>query len=231
MTCPNLDCDEGSITLTGLDFIYNGRQMSDLIWSANGYLQVGADITNLSGPNQNLPDPAAPNNVLAPLWADLDMDACVTGSDKRGWYFGSASDGPIIYDIIEWKEAALKSDPSACFSFQVWIKRETDEIWFVYGPQTEPLSTATVGLENQYGSAGYSYYYNDSGVAPTAGTTLKAIHTSDAATFTYALEMGPTLGVDVTNTVQVSNSRTDRVLRDSAMVRVGRQLYLPMLIR
>ena len=200
------------------------------MWSTNGYIQIGAETSDLSGPNQNLPNPTTPNNVLAPLWADLDLDACVTGSNKMGWYFGSASDGPIIYDIFEWKEAALKSDPSTCFSFQVWIKRGTDEIWFVYGPQTGSLSAATVGLENQHGSAGYSYYYNGSGTAPIEGTTLKVINSVDEAILTYALAFGPALGVDVTNVVHVTNSRTDRVLQASATVHVSLQIYLHLLI-
>ena len=229
--CPNSDCDGGSLILTGLDFFYNGRHVSDLTWSTNGLIQVGTEIVDLSGPNQNLPDPAAPNNLIAPLWADLDLDACTTGSEKRGWYFGSATDGTFVYDIIEWKEAALKNDPTACFSFRVWFKRGTDEIWFVYGPQTDAITTATVGLENQHGSAGFSYFYNGTGLAPVEGTTLKAIHSVDQANFTYALEIGSGIGNDVINTAHVTNSHTDRVISNSATVHVGLHTYLPLLVR
>ena len=229
--CPNLDCDEGTSNLTGLDFIYNGRRFSDLMWSANGFVQVGDADTYLSEPNQNLPDSVAPNNILAPLWTDLEIDTCSTGGEKMGWYFGSATDGDFVYDIVEWKEAALKNDPTACYSFQIWIKRGTDQIWYVYGPQTAPLTVGTVGLENQYGSAGYSRFYNGSGIAPTEGTTLKAINSVDEASFTYSLEMGSALGVDVINTVQIINSGTGQVFQDFATVQIGRQIYLPLLIR
>lgn len=229
--CPDMDCDEGTIMLTGFDFFYNGREVNDLVWSTNGYIQVSTDSPDLSSFNQNLPDPVAPNNVIAPLWADLDTHACSLGSEKAGWYRGSATDGTFIYDIVEWKEVALKSDPTICFSFQIWMKKGTDEIWFVYGPQTGTITTATVGLENQHGSAGYTHFYNGSGTAPTEGTTLKAVHDVGQVNFTYALELGPTLGVDVTNTVQAFNTRTESVISASTMVRVAKHIFLPFLIR
>lgn len=221
-SCPDDRCDDAAIELGGLDFFYNGRHVSDLEWSTNGYLQVSAETQNLAAPNQNLPDPALPNNILAPLWADL-IDGTL--------YYALVSYGDQVYYVFEWKDAALKSDPDRQYSFQIWIEIGTDGIWFVYGPQTGAITTATVGLENQHGSAGYSYYYNGSGIAPPEGSTLKVIHDVDQANFTYALEMGPTLGWDVTNVVQVTNSRTDRVLQASATVHVSLQIYLPLLIR
>ena len=76
----------------------------------------------------------------------------------------------------------------------------------------------------------HTYFYNSTGTAPTGGTTLKAVHLTQAV-FTYQLEMGAEIGVDVVNTVEVTNDRTGRVYQDSATVQVGAQLYLPMLTK
>ena len=229
--CPGGDCDDASIAISGFDFSFYGQHVSDLVWSTNGFLQVATEISNLSGPNQDLPDPAAPNNLIAPLWADLDLNGCSVPDRTSAWYRIFASVDNVPYYIFEWENAALKSDLNACFSFQVWIKTGTDEIWFVYGPQTGTIGSATVGIENPYGSAGYSYYYNGVGSAPVEGTTLKAVTQVDQAIFTYALLIDAEIGDNVSNVVEATNTRTGRVMDASAAVQVGERIYLPVLIR
>ena len=225
--CPG-DCDNGAFVVSGLDFYYFGQQVTDLVWSTNGYLQVGADIPDLTAPNQDFPDPTAPNHVLAPLWADLDLDGCTVSGRPSAWYRIFAQVNGISYYIFEWENAALKSDPNSCFTFQVWIKTGTSEIWFVYGPQTDSLATGTVGIENQNGNMGDTYFYNGTGIAPANGTTLKV---DNSVVFTYQLEVGAVIGVDVVNTVEVTNNTFGRVYQDSVTVQVGARLYLPLLIR
>jgi hypothetical protein len=217
--------------LSGFDFYYLGQHVTDLVWSTNGFLQVGADIPDLTAPNQDFPDPAAPNNVLAPLWADLDLDGCNVVGKEGAWYRIFAEVSGVNYYIFEWENAALGSDLSSCFTFQVWIKTGTDEIWFVYGPQTGTLNTGTVGFENQYGSAGDTVFYNGSGIAPIEGTNLKAVNSVDQAVFTYQLAVGSEIGVDIVNTVAATNDRTGRVLTAATTVHVGERLYLPVMIR
>jgi uncharacterized repeat protein (TIGR01451 family) len=229
--CPGGNCDDAAFALSGFDFYYLGQHVTNLVWSTDGFLQVGSDIPDLTDPNQDFPDPATPNNVLAPLWTDLDLDSCTVNGKESAWYRIFAEVSNANYYIFEWENAALKSNPASCFTFQVWIKTGTDEIWFVYGPQTGTFDTATVGIEDQYGSTGYTYFYNGAGITPVEGTTLKAVNTVDQAVFTYQLEMGPEIGVDVINTVEVTNDRTGRVITSSARVQVGERIYLPLVIR
>jgi len=229
--CPGNDCDDAAYALSGFDFYYLGQHITNLVWSTNGFLQVGANIPDGTALNQNFPDPTVPNNVLAPLWADLDLDGCTASGRSSAWYRIFAQVSNVNYYIFEWENAALKSDSTACFTFQVWIKTGTNEIWFVYGPQTGTINTATVGIENQYGSAGDIYFYNGTGTSPVEGTTLKAINSIDQAVFTYQLAIGPEIGVDVINTVEATNDRTGRVISASARVQVGEQAYLPIVIR
>lgn len=226
--CPDNNCDNSAIALSGFDFYFYGQHVTDLVWSTNGYIQVGTEISSLSEPNQDLPDPAAPNNLIAPLWMDFVLDSCSSGSSKMGWYRGFVTDGVYDYYVIEWKEAALKSNPDSCFSFQVWIKRGTDQIWFVYGPQTDAVETATVGIENPSGSAGFTYYYNGNSSAPIEGSTLKADRI-DRAVFTYSLEIGDDIWTDVTNVAEATN--TSSVKQASATVQMGEHIFLPVLSR
>jgi minor extracellular serine protease Vpr len=228
--CPDVACDDAAMALTGLDFYYNGRPVGDVVWSTNGFLQVGSEIPDLTTPNQNLPNPVSPNNLIAPLWTDLDLD----GGDGVGsgtWYWGFFQYGTDDYYIFEWEEAALKSNPARRYSFQVWIKTGTDEIWFVYGPQTVPVTTGTVGVENQYGMAGYTHFYNGSGTAPIDGTSLKVLTEVDQAVFTYALELGPTLGVGVTNIATATDTVTNRTIQDSVTIWLGDRQFLPFVVR
>jgi len=233
--CPDTNCDDAALVISGLDFYFNGRSASELVWSTNGYLQVGSAILGLSSPNQNLPDTAIPNNIIAPFWTDLDLDGGAgDGSGHGALYYAlvqvGEGTGPIYY-VFEWKEAALKDDFSSQYSFQVWIERGTEHIWFVYGPQTAALTTGTVGVENLYGSVGFTYFFNGSGIAPVEGTTLKASAILDSAVYAYSLVMGADKSIDVVNTAQAKNQLTDQLLQATTTVFVGDYVFLPLVVR
>jgi hypothetical protein len=230
--CPDADCDDAALVISGLDFYFNGRSAGEVVWSTNGYLRVGSLISNLSSPNQNLPDTADPNNLIAPLWTDLDLEG--GGLGHGALYYAlvqvGGNTGPVYY-VFEWKEAALKGDPSSQYSFQVWIERGTEHIWFVYGPQTAALTTGTVGIENLYGSVGFAYFFNGNGIAPVDGTTLKISATLDSDAYAYSLEMGPDKGVEVVNTAQAENQLTGQLLQATATVFVGDHVFIPLVVR
>ena len=229
--CPNNNCDDAAVALSGFDFFFYGQPVSDLIWSTNGYLQVGTQISNITSAHQELPDPEAPNNLIAPLWMDLDLENCSSSTSATGWYRGYVTDGTYDYYVFEWKEAALKNDPESCFSFQVWIKRGSDEIWFAYGPQTGAVDAATVGIENLDGSAGDSYYFNGTGSAPINGSSLKVVRNDSQAIFTYDLLIDANIGQDVINLVEATNTNNGTVMQASTIVQVGERIYLPTVMR
>jgi uncharacterized repeat protein (TIGR01451 family) len=225
VACPDTNCDDAALVISGLDFYYNGRSVAEVVWSTNGYLEVGSIVSNLSSPNQNMPDTTLPNHVLAPFWADL-----INGT----WFYAlvqvGGETGPVYY-IFEWKDAELKGDPSSQFSFQVWIERGTENIWFVYGPQTTLMTTGTVGAENRYGSVGFSYFYNGVGSAPVDGTTLKVRSILDVAEMTYALRAGQEKGTNIVNLARAQNQITNQVLEAGVTVYVGDSVYLPLVLR
>jgi uncharacterized repeat protein (TIGR01451 family) len=77
-------CDEAYVNLTGVDFYYNGEHYTTLGLVTNGYAIPGGLtlVSQISWDNQQFPNPAQPNNVIAPFWDDLNLDAA-TGT-RRG---------------------------------------------------------------------------------------------------------------------------------------------------
>jgi uncharacterized repeat protein (TIGR01451 family) len=162
------DRDEGGLIFSGLDFYYQGVHYDSVIVSVNGTVEVGT-ASSVAAPwtNTDLPDPAVPNNLLAPFWTDLDLR---TSGD---WYVGALTDGVDTWDIFEWENVPEWGNPSAQHTFQVWIERGTEAIHFIYQKISPAVpSSLTVGAENADGTLGDSYYFNSAGTAPAVGTDL-----------------------------------------------------------
>jgi uncharacterized repeat protein (TIGR01451 family) len=158
--CP-ANCDDGGFVISGLDITYLGQPVNEAILSVNGTLELGlASGVYATYANQNLPDPATPNNILAPWWTDLNL------TDAGQWYLGALTDGVFTYDIFEWAAVPRFGDPASTFSFQIWLARGTDLIWFAYGPATGDTGDGTVGAENDDGTVGVTAYYDGTGTLP-----------------------------------------------------------------
>ena len=138
--------------------IFTGESYSTLGVVSNGYVVPGgADVADISFDPQTLPDPAAPNNVLAPFWSDLD------GSAAAGVRVAELCDGSISPDcwiVIEWEVNVYGGDASDPRIFQLWMgENGTEDITFAYDPTNLPADPPiprglTVGAENSNGSAG-----------------------------------------------------------------------------
>jgi uncharacterized repeat protein (TIGR01451 family) len=156
---PPSNPDDGAYVISGLDFLYQGVQYTDAIWSVNGTLEVGtASGVAASASNRFMPDPAIPNNLLAAWWTDLDL------STSGNWYLGALTDGVNVFDIFEWENVPRFGDPTSTASFQIWLVRGTNLAWFTYGGFTGSVADGTIGVENADGTFGYTYYYGEGGV-------------------------------------------------------------------
>ena len=235
LPCSSL-CDETGIILdlgaVGLDFSYGGVTYSTMTMVSNGYLIVG-DGTTLSFINQRLPDPAPPNNVIAPYWTDLDLDGTAPDDGGSGtWYFAVLTDTEtnIDYLVAEWKDVAQFGIPGSAHSFQIWIRAGSSEIFMVYGPTTATASPLTVGAENQDGSVGDNYYVDltpagidGEGTAPIEGDELAVITEFTPATYAIRFEArGVRRGIYL-NTVEMTSNIFEGTSLASAEVRVTRR--------
>ncbi|MCD6401144.1 MAG: DUF11 domain-containing protein [Anaerolineales bacterium] len=233
--CPDIACNDNSILLNGLNFTFNGEPVKTILWHTDGFLGINNSTIITQTVNQHFPDSSEPNNVIAPLWMDFDLD----GGDGEGGghlYNARIYDGTYDYTVFEWEKAQLISDTNSSYTFQVWFREGTDELWFVYDALTGTLTTtitATVGAENFDGSEGVSYYYNGTGTPPTKGTSLKVIANADQSIFTYAVKASTELDKTIINTVELANSQTQDKRTASVYSVIGWacQLFLPLISR
>ena len=171
LTCNN-DCDDGGYAFNVPPYTYNGQTYTQTLMSVNGTLEAGFNSGQFSSfNNQNLPDATAPNNILAPFWRDLNLNA------GGNMYSGTLSAGPFSWTIYEW-EAVPHFGSSNSVSMQVWIGVNgtpvEGDIHFVYGDMSSGTANGgTVGAENATGSLGKSYFYNGNGNAPVEGDEIR----------------------------------------------------------
>lgn len=155
----------GDETITNYNvpsFQFAGVANTRVGFVSNGYLVVGggtaADVQFI---NQNLPDPARPNNVLAPFWTDLNP---AFGGAMR---VGILTDGVNRWLVFDWENVANYSD-RAPNDFQVWIGLNgVEDITFTYGDVSGgDMGYLTVGAENSFGNSGQNFYVDGIGTPP-----------------------------------------------------------------
>ncbi len=137
--------DETIVNYNVPGFLYGGQTYTRIGLTSNGYAVVGggtaADVQFI---NQNLPNPALPNNVLAPFWTDLNPAA---GGALR---IASLTDGVSSWLVLDW-EAVKEYSASLYNSFQIWILLgAVEDISFTYGELqgNGDIGFLTVGAEN-----------------------------------------------------------------------------------
>lgn len=137
-------------------FSYGDETYTRLGIVSNGYLVIGGGTAEDVDFNaQTLPDPARPNNVLAPYWTDLDPGS---GGQIR---IGTLTDGADTWIVVDYEKVVLFGT-STQRSFQVWIGVQGDanpgeDVTLTFGPEMgagDPTAGLTVGAENRDGSSG-----------------------------------------------------------------------------
>jgi minor extracellular serine protease Vpr len=242
-------CDEAIVNLT-LDtpFEYLGQTYDKLGLVSNGYLiPGGGELSDVTFNNQRLPDPAMPNNVIAPLWTDLDMDGSAADDPGGGtWTIAVLEDGSDEFLVVEWEDAQQYGDATTTYTFQVWIQLGTSKVWFVYEDLPGDLAAygLTVGAEDAGGETGATYYYNPNdlgappeGIAPQAGSDLTVESLASTASFTFSLlvdslaDLAEGQGV-ITNIVQARNDRNGEIMTAwTATAIQTTNAYLPLVMR
>ncbi|GAA4608773.1 hypothetical protein GCM10023107_88300 [Actinoplanes octamycinicus] len=142
--------DEQTANLDVPGFVYNGKTYGKVGISSNGYLLPGGSGGDADQARPGtLPDPAAPNNVIAPFWTDLD------GTGMTGAMANVLTDGVWNWLVIEWQENVAGTGTPRVF--QAWIGvNGVQDVQFAYKFDTiadsgRPL---VVGAENAEGTRG-----------------------------------------------------------------------------
>ncbi|XOV78342.1 MAG: S8 family serine peptidase [Aestuariibacter sp.] len=191
LTC-SATCDDSFVTVTtGSPISYLGEEYSTIHVSSNGFVVLGDDSTGANfSQTQELPSVDAPNNVVAPLWMDLDL----AGGDGAGELYATdlnlSSDfgcGEFCSDyyIVEWRGAEIYQAPGESYTFQLWFEKGTDNAYFYYGEvgsYPEILNQfglgLTVGAENKGGNVGITSTRiasdgTQTGTLPAAGDIVR----------------------------------------------------------
>ncbi len=135
----------GDETITNFgvsSFEYGSETYDEVGMVSDGYVVIGGgDSSDVNYIPQDLPDPARPNNVIAPFWTDLNPDF---GGQM---FAGELTDGIDSWVILEWSSVSFY-DEVATVSFQIWIQEgATEAVTFVYGLDVPGFGDAGSGLE------------------------------------------------------------------------------------
>lgn len=136
--------------------------------------------------NQNIPDPAVPNNLAAMLWQDMEIvyDAGL----NRGVSLASA--GASLH-IIEYDDVQIWGDPTSTYDFEIVHYHVVDdtpgyyEFVFAYDNINGLLDEATIGTENSDGTAATQYAYNDASFANGHMVCFDLVTPSTIKTITF----------------------------------------------
>jgi subtilisin family serine protease len=176
--------DEEFLNFSVPAFRYNGETYTTLGVNSNGYAVAGggaAEDVNCCNLTQ-IPDPARPNNVLAPYWTDLD------GAGAPGISAATLTDGVSSWLVVQWDVNVFGT--SQAKTFQMWIGiNGVQDIAFTYDPTRLPGlpgggQSLLVGAENKTGSGGAQL---PTGTPPTTDLVVTSTDPTPGGSTGYTL--------------------------------------------
>jgi hypothetical protein len=216
--------DDTVINFAVPTFFYGAEPYSSVGVGSNGTLIVGGGTAADATPfPQAFPDPARPNNVIAPFWTDLNPGA---GGNIR---IGLLSGGGQEWIVIDW-EAVKNFSNANTHTGEIWLRvaagsagtgPSSEQITISYGAANsangDPGTGINWGAENRDGTSGKSIpapgpadgseYSVDTSPPQVGGTQTITYDASANSTGTYTSIAGMTS--DVTpGTTQVPQTIT-----------------------
>ncbi|MFS8498440.1 MAG: S8 family serine peptidase [Micromonosporaceae bacterium] len=171
--------DETLINFNTPPYVYGGQVFTQLGVTSNGYVVAGpASGEDVEFDPPGIPNPARPNNVLAPFWTDL------TGEGSTGIRAATLTDGVDTWIVIEWQLNPWGMVDNEQM-FQVWIGiNGVEDISFAYNPLDLPSSphNLVVGAEDVAGLTGDSLGFN---VPPTGDLVVTSADPVPGGSVTY----------------------------------------------
>jgi hypothetical protein len=140
----------------GFDFTFYGQAYTEFYISCNGFVSFGSGASN----SYNYPIPYqydSTNNIVAPFWDDLVVDDWPYNSGAV--YYETIGTTPNSQLVVEYYQVS-RDYYYNLMTFEI-ILNETGEIWFQYlSMNGETGSSSSVGIENDDGTMGNAYSYN-----------------------------------------------------------------------
>lgn len=228
-------CDEFFADFTTPEFSYAGSTHTSVRISTNGYLMPSSDFLDFSFIPQNMPNPAAPNNVIAPFWADMDLEGIAAGDTGAGSLAAATLNlgGGAQAFIAQWTGVEIFGEPGTTYTFQVQILNAASGapgIWFVYDSVPSVSSNVSVGVEDVNGEIGSSFYFSDgagstSGTGPADGTSLAVVQQAGGSAQISFDAVAQDFEGDAVNTVELEQagetiqaSQTTAIRRDPDII-------------
>jgi len=145
---------EGDDTYTavelGFPFTFYGTAYTRAYVSSNGFISFGSGSRDWN--NYPIPDPFDPNNAIYALWDDLNP----SGGANGNVYVQKT--GATTY-VIEWREVAVHGSR---VTFEIILNGSDNTILLQY-QAVSSSSSATIGVENSYGTLATQYAYDSAG--------------------------------------------------------------------
>ena len=152
------DCDEGTavfdLTTTGDSITFFGDTITTLNASTNGFIYGEAGLTGLActACPQPLPNSAQPNQLIAGLWRDINMNG------GNGQWYGAIVTGlldnpsdKVFY--VNWHDAGQLGNPFLTSRHAIAIvldgqSEPAGRIYLIYSTISDPAALAEAGIQH-----------------------------------------------------------------------------------
>ncbi len=145
---------------------------------SNGYINFSSP-GNFAPPFAQLPNTAAPNDMLAILVGDLVFSG-QAGAGGQCYYWTNGVDSLVVsfINVTEWEQTI---NPNTRHTFQVVLTKNDSTILFQYGRQEGRFNSTNntrlcIGMENATGQIGLNYTYSTTpphALLPDSGIAIK----------------------------------------------------------
>ncbi|QBX55437.1 DUF11 domain-containing protein [Nocardioides seonyuensis] len=145
---------------TSTQFGFSGQNYSGLEFSDDGFLVYGSGYAGEPWTPQDVPDTAAPNNLAAMLWQDMQFR--YDAASNSGVSLATAGGGTVA--VVEYDNMRMYGDDAGAagsLDMEVFAVAGSNDLVFAYdnidaGPilGSDPGAPVTIGTENAEGTVG-----------------------------------------------------------------------------
>ena len=139
----------------GFSFDFFGTGYTDAYASSNGFMTFASGSGNGCCTGQALPNPLAPNNLIAGWWEDLNPSA---GGTVHYQTLGSAPNRVFILQFTDIQHYA--SGNPVTMQYKLFEGSNVAEVHYQAAPSDG--GTHSAGIENADGTVGVQFYYGTS---------------------------------------------------------------------